>query len=146
MHCAEVEGQNIAVQLYTPRRTSGTVTDFNAAAPSFVPASPQYTPYPTQVRVFIAIYLDLGIRCVCVYLTCGLVGLQYSPPRAAPFPVRSPGPFVHGPGQQVQLAPLSGPGSASHSGLIDPCNLFCKVRDMPIDSEAAFLTRVWCRI
>lgn len=35
--------------------------------------------------------------------------------------------FVHGPGQQVQLAPLMGPGSNSHSGLIDPCNLFCKV-------------------
>jgi hypothetical protein len=34
---------------------------------------------------------------------------------------------MHGPGQQVQLAPPSGPGSNSHSGLIDPCNLFCKV-------------------
>ena len=31
---------------------------------------------------------------------------------------------MHGPGQQVQYAP---PGS-SHSGLIDPCNLFIKVR------------------
>lgn len=35
--------------------------------------------------------------------------------------------FVHGPGQQVQLAPPMGLGSNSHSGLIDPCNLFCKV-------------------
>lgn len=23
---------------------------------------------------------------------------------------------------------MTGPGSSSHSGLIDPCNLFCKVR------------------
>ncbi|KAF8215084.1 hypothetical protein K438DRAFT_2123760 [Mycena galopus ATCC 62051] len=30
--------------------------------------------------------------------------------------------FVHGPGRQVLLAPLSGPGSTSHSGLVDPCN------------------------
>ncbi|KAF9443021.1 hypothetical protein P691DRAFT_779114 [Macrolepiota fuliginosa MF-IS2] len=110
MHCAEVEGQNIAVQVYTPRRTSGTVADFNAAAPSFVPASPQFTPYPTQ----------------------------YSPPRAAPFPIRSPQPFVHGPGQQVQIAPVIGPGSASHSGLIDPCNLFCKNLDPEIDSNGLF--------
>lgn len=34
---------------------------------------------------------------------------------------------VEGPGQQVQYAPPMGPGSASQSGLIDPCNLFCKV-------------------
>ncbi|KNZ78362.1 Polyadenylate-binding protein, cytoplasmic and nuclear [Termitomyces sp. J132] len=40
--------------------------------------------------------------------------------------IEPPPPFVHGPGQQVQLAPLHGPGSTSHSGLIDPCNLFCK--------------------
>lgn len=85
MHCAEVDGQNIAVQVYHPR--------FSPSAPAFVPS---YSPYPTQ----------------------------YSPPRAAPY---SPRTFIHGPGQQVQLAPLSGPGSNSHSGLIDPCNLFCKV-------------------
>jgi len=56
--------------------------------------------------------------------------LQYSPPHAAHYPLRASVPavpFVHGPGQQVQLAPLIGPGSNSHSGLIDPCNLFCKV-------------------
>ncbi|KAF5357025.1 hypothetical protein D9756_006674 [Leucocoprinus leucothites] len=113
MHCADVEGQNIAVQIYTPRRASGTVADFNAAAPTFVPASPQF----------------------------GTFSAQYSPtpPRAAQFPgVRSPGPFVHGPGQQVQLAPMSGPGSSSHSGLIDPCNLFCKNLDPDIDSNGLF--------
>ncbi|KAG6895972.1 hypothetical protein C0992_011207 [Termitomyces sp. T32_za158] len=69
MHCADVDGHNIAVHVY---RTSA------ANAPPFVPSSPR------------------------------------------------PAPFVHGPGQQVQLAPLHGPGSSSHSGLIDPCNLFCK--------------------
>jgi len=51
---------------------------------------------------------------------------QYSPPRSSPYGARN-ALFIHGPGQQVQLAPLSGPGSNSHSGLIDPCNLFCKV-------------------
>jgi polyadenylate-binding protein len=42
--------------------------------------------------------------------------------------------FVHGPGQQVQPAP---PGT-SHSGLIDPCNLFCKNLDSDIDSNSLF--------
>ncbi|KAF8162421.1 hypothetical protein K438DRAFT_296690 [Mycena galopus ATCC 62051] len=46
--------------------------------------------------------------------------------------------FVHDPGQQVQLAPLSGPGSTSHSGLIDPCNLFCNNLDPDIDSKGLF--------
>ncbi|KAG5339788.1 hypothetical protein C0989_003588 [Termitomyces sp. Mn162] len=74
MHCADVDGHNIAVHVYHAR---GPVSP---DAPAFVPA-------------------------------------QY---------VRPSPPFVHGPGQQVQLAPLHGPGSTSHSGLIDPCNLFCK--------------------
>lgn len=54
MHCADVEGHNIAVQIYTPRRASGTVADFNAAAPTFVPVSPQFTTFssPIQVRHF----------------------------------------------------------------------------------------------
>ncbi|KAH7106629.1 hypothetical protein BKA62DRAFT_826128 [Auriculariales sp. MPI-PUGE-AT-0066] len=46
--------------------------------------------------------------------------------------------FVHGPGQQVQYAPMAGPGSNSHSGLIDPCNLFIKNIDPEIDSNALF--------
>jgi polyadenylate-binding protein len=41
---------------------------------------------------------------------------------------------VHGPGQQVQPA---APGT-SHSGLIDPCNLFCKDLDLSIDSNGLF--------
>lgn len=46
MHCADVEGQNIAVQIYQPRRPA---PEFNVAAPSFVPAGLAYSPYPTQV-------------------------------------------------------------------------------------------------
>lgn len=111
LHCADVEGQNIAVQLYQHRRASGVVSEFSPSAPSFVPSGTAFaTPYPTQ----------------------------YSPPRASPFHPRSPLPFIHGPGQQVQLAPPHGPGSNSHSGLIDPCNLFCKNLDPTIDSNGLF--------
>lgn len=111
LHCADVEGQNIAVQLYQHRRTSGVISEFSPSAPPFVPSGSAYpTPYPTQ----------------------------YSPPRASPYHARSPLPFIHGPGQQVQLAPLHGPGANSHSGLIDPCNLFCKNLDPTIDSNGLF--------
>ncbi|KAF9226003.1 hypothetical protein BS17DRAFT_871093 [Gyrodon lividus] len=116
MHCFEVEGQNIAVTVYQGRRTSGSATEFSAHAPTFVPSGSVY-PYPTQV----------------------ITVPFYSPPRAPPYPTSPRGPmFVHGPGQQVQLAPLSGPGSSSHSGLIDPCNLFCKNLDSEIDSNGLF--------
>ncbi|KAG8937854.1 hypothetical protein FRC00_013460 [Tulasnella sp. 408] len=76
--------------------------------------------------------------------------LPYTPPHAPfyspqngspPFP-RSPpsanSSFVHGPGQQVQYAPAFGPGAGSHSGLIDPCNLFIKNLDPNIDSNELF--------
>ncbi|KAJ3507467.1 hypothetical protein NLJ89_g6289 [Agrocybe chaxingu] len=110
MHCAEVEGQNIAVQVYQPRRATA-IPEFNPAAPSFVPSGLTYPPFPTQ----------------------------YSPPRGSPYsplrsPVQTPPPFIHGPGQQVQLAPQG----ASHSGLIDPCNLFCKNLSPEIDSNSLF--------
>ncbi|KAH9975322.1 hypothetical protein BGW80DRAFT_1436531 [Lactifluus volemus] len=111
LHCADIEGSNIAVQLYQHRRASGVMSEFSPSAPAFVPSGSAYpTPYPTQ----------------------------YSPPRASPYHARSPLPFIHGPGQQVQLAPLHGPGSTSHSGLIDPCNLFCKNLDPDIDSNGLF--------
>lgn len=111
MHCVDVEGQNIAVQVYQPRRAgTGVVSEFNAAAPTFVPSGAIMPAYPTQ----------------------------YSPPNRSPYqPPRSPMPFVHGPGQQVQFAPMAGPG-ASHSGLIDPCNLFIKNLDTSIDSNSLF--------
>lgn len=95
MHCTEVDGMNIAVQVYQPRRV---VSSPSVDAPNFVPSAVMYSP-----------------------------PLQYSPPYAIRPQLTGPAPFVHGPGQQVQLAPQSGPGSNSHSGLIDPCNLFCKV-------------------
>ncbi|PFH50621.1 hypothetical protein AMATHDRAFT_144718 [Amanita thiersii Skay4041] len=123
MHCAEVDGQNIAVQAYQPRRSaSGSFPEFSPAAPAFVPAASVYSPYPSQVSPLPP------------------VGIVYSPPRTAPYPIGSPRmhQFIHGPGQQVQLAPLSGPGSNSHSGLIDPCNLFCKNLDPEIDSNGLF--------
>ncbi|KAJ7118633.1 hypothetical protein C8R43DRAFT_1137189 [Mycena crocata] len=116
MHCADVQGQNIAVQVYQPRRTSGgAVAEFSASAPSFVPAGQMF--YPSSPPAS-----------------------QYSPPRGSPYrsPVQSVASFVHGPGQQVQLAPITGPGSTSHSGLIDPCNLFCKNLDPDIDSNGLF--------
>ncbi|KAF8310999.1 hypothetical protein DL93DRAFT_2061536 [Clavulina sp. PMI_390] len=43
--------------------------------------------------------------------------------------------FFLGPGQQVQYAPA---GYPSHSGLVDPCNLFCKNLDLSIDSNDLF--------
>ncbi|KAL0579003.1 hypothetical protein V5O48_002998 [Marasmius crinis-equi] len=115
LHCADVEGQNIAVQIFQPKRSpSGSLPEFNANAPTFIPGGSMYSPYPAQ----------------------------YSPPRQHPYSPRSAGSplphFLHGPGQQVQLAPSSGPGSNSHSGLIDPCNLFCKNLDPEIDSNGLF--------
>lgn len=117
MHCADVEGQNIAVQVYQPRRAGPAVaSEFNVAAPTFVPSGAIMPAYSAQVC---GPALD-GNSCTNPWV-------KYSPPNRSPYqPPRSPMSFLHGPGQQVQLAPLSGPGS-SHSGLIDPCNLFIKV-------------------
>lgn len=114
MHCADVEGQNIVVQIYQPRRAGAAMSEFSPNAPSFVPTGSVF-PYPAQVRS------PKFVRAV----RFGTLSSQYSPPRQSPYPSRPL--FLHGPGQQVQLAPLSGPGSTSHSGLIDPCNLFIKV-------------------
>ncbi|KAL5523286.1 hypothetical protein ACEPAF_1553 [Sanghuangporus sanghuang] len=114
MHCAEVEDHNIAVQVYHPRR--GPDPQFSPTAPPFVPTGVIYPQYPPQYT-------------------------QPPPvrgPSHSPSPRRMSGPFVHGPGQQVQFAPLSGPGSGSHSGLIDPCNLFVKNLDETIDSGTLF--------
>lgn len=119
MHCAEVEGQNIAVQVFQPprRSSSNTFSEFNPSATSFVPAGsffPPPFPSPNQYS-------------------------PHSPPRSSPYrsPLGSPYlnkaqlPFSHGPGQQVQF-------SGGHSGLIDPCNLFCKNLDSEIDSNSLF--------
>ena len=54
LHCAEIEGQNIAVQPYQPRRAAPAPTagqEFNVAAPSFVPSGVVYPPFGVQVRI-----------------------------------------------------------------------------------------------
>lgn len=50
MHCADIDGQTIAVQVYQQRRTSGALGDFSANAPTFVPSASMYTQYPVGVR------------------------------------------------------------------------------------------------
>lgn len=44
LHCADIGGVNISVQLYQPRRSGGTRTDLNVAAMPFVPSGPGYSP------------------------------------------------------------------------------------------------------
>lgn len=50
MYCAQIDGHNIAIQSYQPRRTSGSISDFTLSPPTFV--APGY-PYPVnQVFTF----------------------------------------------------------------------------------------------
>ena len=50
MYCAQIDGHNIAIQSYQPRRTSGSISDFTLSTPTFV--APGY-PYPVnQVFTF----------------------------------------------------------------------------------------------
>ena len=52
MHCADVGGQNIAVQIYNPRKASA-ITEFSPNAPPFVPGGtmmPYAQQVPPQVR------------------------------------------------------------------------------------------------
>lgn len=49
LHCADVEGQNIAVVIYHPQRRPPTIPEFNVAAPAFVPSGVSYSPYTPQV-------------------------------------------------------------------------------------------------
>ncbi|KZV65745.1 hypothetical protein PENSPDRAFT_756207 [Peniophora sp. CONT] len=126
LHCADVEGNTISVQVYQPQRR-GPSQPFSAQAPAFVPQGHQ-VPYPHRSPT--------SPRSPTNPLWNGYA----PPPRAGPFQrtPSGPQPFIHGPGQQVQLAPVHGPGSNSHSGLIDPCNLFCKNLDPSIDSNGLF--------
>ncbi|KIO22878.1 hypothetical protein M407DRAFT_78768 [Tulasnella calospora MUT 4182] len=135
MHCAEVGDQNISIQVYQPRRAPGAHTDFSANAPPFVPASLMYQqqqPTPPQNVSQPSHFFPPHFA----------IPPPYSPQNGSPPFPRSPpsanGSFVHGPGQQVQYAPPFGPGSGSHSGLIDPCNLFIKNLDPAIDSNELF--------
>ena len=61
MYCAQIDGHNIAIQSYQPRRTSGSMSDFTLGTPTFVASG---YPYPVnQVFAFI----------------------EPSPPRVSPF-------------------------------------------------------------
>lgn len=53
MHCAEVEGQNIAVQVYQQRRTASGLSEFNVTAPAFVPSGNMFQ-YPAQVQSIVS--------------------------------------------------------------------------------------------
>lgn len=44
LHCADIGGVNISVQLYQPRRAGPMRTDLNVAAMPFVPSSAAYSP------------------------------------------------------------------------------------------------------
>jgi polyadenylate-binding protein len=49
MHCSDVDGSNIAVTVYQPRRVS-SMSEFSVTAPTFVPTS-SMSPYPVSVRI-----------------------------------------------------------------------------------------------
>ncbi|KAG8817202.1 hypothetical protein FRC19_011493 [Serendipita sp. 401] len=155
MHMGEVDDNTISVKVFYPPRDSRKqkALEFNPQAPAFVPsavphnvgpsgyvppslrhASPPLQPF--SLSPMPSPHLPLGNHSPML-LPGQSLPLMYSPPRIPlQFP-RSPtmSPFVHGPGQQVQFAPPSGPGSTSASGLVDPCNLFCKNLDPSIDSK-----------
>ncbi|KZT62448.1 hypothetical protein CALCODRAFT_505513 [Calocera cornea HHB12733] len=147
VHCADVGGYTVAVQPYNPRR-AGPQRGVDVNAPAFIPRSGSQPmgmgmgmgmggfPAPPSMPS-----LSSGPQTpTSPYSTV------YTSPRAplgnfegqSPVGVGGPGVFAHGPGQQVQLAPLSGPGSTSASGLIDPCNLFIKNLDFEVDSHMLF--------
>lgn len=48
LHCMDIDGQNIAVQIYQPRRAGTTMAEFSATAPTFIPTGTVLT-YSTQV-------------------------------------------------------------------------------------------------
>lgn len=48
LHCAEIRGVNISVQVYQPRRPGPGRSDFNVAAPPFVPSSNPLTYSPAS--------------------------------------------------------------------------------------------------
>ena len=57
MHCAEVGGQNIAVQVYHPQRKPSGTTEFSPNATPFVPSgSVLGSPYSQQVRIYATLF------------------------------------------------------------------------------------------
>ena len=65
MHCAEVDGQNISVQIYNPRKAGGTISEFSPTAPAFVPTGAMM-PYPQQVPPQVRPI----VKATGVYLDC----------------------------------------------------------------------------
>jgi len=57
LHCADVNGTHISVQIYNPRQAPHPVTEFNAAAPSFVPTGINYSPFHPQVGLSVVLAL-----------------------------------------------------------------------------------------
>jgi polyadenylate-binding protein len=51
MYCAQIDGHNIAIQSYQPRRSSGSMSDFTLGTPTFVASG---YPYPVN-QVFASI-------------------------------------------------------------------------------------------
>jgi polyadenylate-binding protein len=63
MHCADVDGQNIAIQIYQPRRSSAA-QEFSVNAPAFVPSAGVYGySSSTSVRDF----SNPQVRYACRY-------------------------------------------------------------------------------
>ena len=54
LHCTEIDGQNIAVQIYHAGRAGATMAEFSATAPTFVPTGTVLS-YSTQVRAQLAL-------------------------------------------------------------------------------------------
>lgn len=130
LHCADIHGSNIAVQVYQPQRAR----NLHALPPAPPSIPPALGPFDVSAGSFVS------PGAMSPYAFSALPSppphqatYSPSPPRGSPY-LRPSNVFVHGPGQQVQQA---APGT-SHSGLIDPCNLFCKNLDPSIDSNGLF--------
>lgn len=163
MHMGDIDDYTISIKSLSARdMRKHKGLEFNPQAPSFVPSGmPQGPPqaHPVQptpqagwvspslrhaspplqpftLSPMPSPHLPLGNNSPMM-MPAQALPLMYSPPRVPMQFPRSPSlsPFVHGPGQQVQYAPATGPGSTSASGLIDPCNLFCKNLDPDMDSK-----------
>lgn len=59
MHCVEVEGHNISVQGYQPKRNLGGPSEFNTSAPAFIPSGSNIFQYTAQVSLVAATALEI---------------------------------------------------------------------------------------
>lgn len=93
MHCADVEGQNIAVQVYQPRRGGAGMSEFNATAPTFVPTG-SVLPYPTQVSVCGVHGASRLTTAPVLSATSAPLSASFARFRAWPWPTGTVGPPV----------------------------------------------------